>query len=60
VVPQVSGAPGEIVSADAQGIVVACGDGGLRLLQVQPEGKKAMPATAWLQGRGIAVGDKLG
>ena len=30
--------------------VVACGEGALRLLAVQPAGRPAMPADAWLRG----------
>lgn len=35
---------------DAEG-VVATGDGALRLVTVQPEGRQAMDASAWLRGR---------
>ena len=42
-------------------LVVACGDGGgLELLTVQPQGKKAMDATAFLAGHPVAVGTVLG
>jgi methionyl-tRNA formyltransferase len=44
------GSPGEV----AEGIV-STGEGGLRLVTVQPEGKKAMPARDWLRGAGTAV-----
>ncbi len=54
-----AGAAGEIVAVGKDGIVVACGQGALRLLQVQPEGGKAMPAWAYAQGRRIAKGDRL-
>jgi len=45
--PGGSARPGQ-VDADAG---VATGAGRLRLLEVQPEGKPAMPAAAWLAGR---------
>ena len=45
-----AGRPGTV-----EGDVVATGEGGLRLVTVQPEGRKAMPATAWLRGAGSAV-----
>jgi len=46
--------PGEIVS----GLDVACGEGTIwRLLEVQPEGKKSMPAAAYLAGHPL---EKLG
>lgn len=55
-----AGAPGEVLEADAQdGIVVACGEGALRLREVQPEGKRRMHAAEWVRGRGIATGDRF-
>jgi methionyl-tRNA formyltransferase len=53
-------APGEIVSAGKEGVVVACGSGALRLVLVQPEGGKAMPSAAWAAGRRLAPGERLG
>ena len=39
---------------------IACGDGSIyRMLEVQPEGKKAMPADAFLRGAQLKVGDLL-
>jgi methionyl-tRNA formyltransferase len=46
----VLGEPGEIVSYDASGIVVACGRGAVRIEELQPEGKKRMDAKAFLAG----------
>jgi methionyl-tRNA formyltransferase len=51
--------PGEVISVDTDGVVVACGQGAVRLLQVQPAGKKRMGAEEWLRGRGIAVGRRF-
>lgn len=45
-----SGAPGTVVAADKRGIVTACGSGSLRLLEVQPEGRKRMSAQEFLSG----------
>jgi methionyl-tRNA formyltransferase len=42
------GSPGEILSQ--KGFIVACGEGALNLLEVQLEGKKAMPADQFLRG----------
>jgi methionyl-tRNA formyltransferase len=54
-------APGEIIGASAAGIDVSCGDGTvLRLREVQPEGKKRMPAFAYLAGHPLKAGDCLG
>jgi len=42
-----------------EGPVVKCGLNSLVLLQVQPEGKKAMPAWSWWQGARLKIGDKI-
>jgi len=52
-------APGEIVALGRDGILVACGEGILRLQIVQPEGGKAMDAWAYAQGRRVAAGERL-
>jgi methionyl-tRNA formyltransferase len=44
-------APGQVLAADAQhGIVVACGDGTLRLTHLQKPGGKRLPAAEFLKG----------
>ncbi len=48
-----SGAPGTVL--DNQ-LTVACGDGGVRLLQVQREGRKPMSADEFLRGTAVQVG----
>ena len=53
------GAPGEILSVDRDGIVVACGEGAVRLEKVQPEGGRAMSAWEYAQGRRVRKGDRL-
>lgn len=53
-----SGEPGTVLAADAQGIEVACHEGSLVMLEVQPEGKRAMPAKDFLAGRKLVVGSK--
>ena len=48
--------PGAIAAADKNGIDVACGDGNvLRILELQPPGKKKMTAAAYLAGHPIQV-----
>lgn len=42
-----------------QGPVVATGDGALRLVTVQPEGKAPMGAAAWLNGAQLQPTDRL-
>jgi methionyl-tRNA formyltransferase len=46
--------------ATGEGPVVKCGQNSLVLLQVQPEGRKAMPAWSWWQGARLKIGDKIG
>jgi methionyl-tRNA formyltransferase len=44
-------APGKVLSADARdGIVVACGEGALRLTELQKPGGKRLPAAEFLKG----------
>jgi methionyl-tRNA formyltransferase len=51
-----SGAPGEVLA----GLTVACGTGAVQITEVQPEGKPAMTAEAYLRGARIAAGTVLG
>lgn len=43
--------PGVVVAAGPAGIDVATGEGLLRILDLQPEGKRVMAARDWLAGR---------
>jgi methionyl-tRNA formyltransferase len=45
-----SGAPGQVLQADAGGIVVACGTGALRLTELQKPGGKRLAAAEFLKG----------
>ena len=47
---QGNAAPGTVVSSDEQGIVVACGEGALRLLELQKPGGKRLAAAEFLKG----------
>ena len=49
-------APGEVVMARHGELIVAAREGALRLVTVQPEGKKPMPAGAFLSGHGVTRG----
>ncbi|WP_151447875.1 methionyl-tRNA formyltransferase [Lacisediminimonas profundi] len=42
--------PGMVISADADGVVVACGSGALRLLELQKPGGKRLPVQDFLKG----------
>ena len=57
-VGQCRGAPGTVVSAGPQGLEVACGEGSLVLLEVQPEGTRVMAAGEFLAGRKLAPGSR--
>ncbi len=50
--------PGTIQKCDSE-LIVATGDGCLRLLEVQPAGKRVMQADEFLRGSAIQVGDRL-
>lgn len=49
--------PGQVLDVSEGGLVVACGAGAVRILQVQPTGKKRMASLDWHRGRAIAAGD---
>ncbi len=51
--------PGTVLHI-ADGLMVAAGQGSLLLKEVQPEGKKPMPAADWARGARLRVGDRLG
>jgi methionyl-tRNA formyltransferase len=55
-----AGQPGEILKADKTGIVVACGDGALRISSLQREGGRRMSAGEFLTGHRLTPGEKLG
>ena len=52
--------PGTIVSADGDRLEVATGEGRLRLLDVQLEGKRRLTAREFLAGHPLHRGDRLG
>jgi methionyl-tRNA formyltransferase len=55
-----AGAAGTIVGAGKEGIDVACGQGFLRLIEVQPANGRRMSAAAFAAGRSIAAGMRFG
>lgn len=52
------GQPGELL--DKKRFIVACGQGALEFLEVQPAGGKRMEAAAFLRGKQLEPGHKLG
>ena len=58
-----AGEPGTVLEAstrEAEGLLVACGEGAVWIREVKPAGKRRMAATEWIRGRGAAAGDRLG
>lgn len=54
-----SGNAGQVLAAGDE-LVVACGEGAVRISEVQPAGRRRMAAGDWTRGRAVAVGDVLG
>jgi methionyl-tRNA formyltransferase len=60
VAPRASGdAAGQVLAVDSEGMLVACGSGAVRVLAVQPSGKRRLAPLEWAHGRGVAVGDRF-
>ncbi len=53
------GRPGEILSNQGDGPLIQTGAQALRLLELQPEGRKAMPGSAFLCGHPLKAGERL-
>ncbi len=49
-------APGTVLEASADGVLIACGAGSVRVLSLQLEGKRRMDARAFLAGHPISPG----
>jgi len=59
--PHVTGAePGCVTYVDRQTLVIATGDGGLVVEQIQPAGKRVMHTSEFLRGHPVRVGDRWG
>jgi len=60
VAPRTGGdVPGAVLAVDSEGLLVACGSGAVRILAVQPAGKRRLAPLEWAHGRGVAVGDRF-
>jgi methionyl-tRNA formyltransferase len=53
------GAAGEVLAVEPGGVLVACGEGALRLLMVKPEGRAAIAAPDWARGARVGPGVRL-
>ncbi|MGF6902112.1 methionyl-tRNA formyltransferase [Paraburkholderia sp. GAS348] len=56
---QGSGTPGTVADVSPEGVVVACGDGALRLTQLQKPGGKRLPVREFLAGAALAAGQRF-
>jgi methionyl-tRNA formyltransferase len=54
------GAPGQVVQADARGIVIACGQGALVVRELQRSGARRLNVAAFLAGHPLAPNAQLG
>jgi methionyl-tRNA formyltransferase len=50
-------APGEV---DPGRLLVGTGEGGIELVEVQPEGRAPQPAAAWRNGARLGAGERMG
>ena len=57
----VDAAPGTVVASSAkEGLIVACGEGQLELMEIQAPNAKRMAAKAYLMGKKIETGTRFG
>ena len=57
---EATGSPGEVLRADAEGLLVAAQGGAMLLTDIQLEGKRRMQVGEFLRGHPIATGTHLG
>ena len=50
---------GDVIAVDEVGLLVACGSGAVRIMAVQPAGKRRFAPIEWARGRGIAAGERF-
>jgi methionyl-tRNA formyltransferase len=50
---------GQVVQTDREDFIVQTGDGVVKLLELQQEGKKRLPVAEFLRGYAVRVGDKF-
>lgn len=59
-IPAGANEPGHLLAPDKDGIVVACGEGALKIFELQLEGGRRMTAPEFLLGHPLKPGDRLG
>lgn len=52
--------PGQVLEVSAEGILVACGTGAVRLTEIQPAGKRRMYVAEYLRGASLPPGKRFG
>ena len=57
---EVSVVSGQGIPGSVDGLAVACGEGAVKLLVVQPEGKAKQEANSWKNGARVTSTDRLG
>ena len=60
VTQDVEGDPGVVLDIDEMGLLVGCGNGGVRIAYAHPAGRRRLASLDWAQGRGVAAGDVFG
>ncbi len=59
--PTTEAVPGTVIELEEDGIVVQCGNStSIKILELQPSGKKRMTAKAYLLGADLQKGDRFG
>ncbi len=58
-VKDVTGTPGEVIRVGKEGILIACGQGGLELEMLQKPGGKILPSAQFLAGFPVKSGNRL-
>jgi methionyl-tRNA formyltransferase len=53
------GEPGTVLAIDSSGLTVACGEGTLRVAEVQPAGGRRMSGAAYAAGRRLVAGSSF-
>jgi methionyl-tRNA formyltransferase len=53
------GEAGTLLSAGPEGVCIACGEGVLRVRELQLPGKRRLPAAEFLRGRSLSPGTRL-
>ncbi len=53
------GQAGEILACNKDSLLIACGEGALKITELQPSGSKRMPVAAFASGHAVTIGSCL-